>query len=367
MGAGAAKPVGDNGQTTTTANSVAHYKKFDQLLNPENVLDLYTKGKELGSGNMATVYEYTHKLTGKHYAAKVVLKRTLDKSSDFTNELEILGHLKGHPHILKLEDVFEDSKSYHLITDLVSGGELFDRICNAGVYNEQIAKDMCLPILKAIHFCHQNNVVHRDIKPENLLLLDNSENSPLKIADFGVATWNNNLAAENYPKCGTPEYMAPEMYTGQQYGLKVDVWAMGCVVFIMLCGWHPFQDTADQKRQTNCIIQGDLQDLNDEPISDMAKDFIRRMLTVDQNKRWTLEQLMGHSWITSGTLATSVNLHEQQGKIKKYLANRRFRKAAFAVMAVNRVKFLTLARKKAPKEDTEKKPLDEEEDVQNII
>ena len=78
-------------------------------------------------------------------------------------------------------------------------------------------------------------------------------------------------------------------------------------------------------------------------------------------------QLMGHSWITSGTLATSVNLQEQQGKIKKYLANRRFRKAAFAVMAVNRVKFLTLARKKAPKEDTEKKPLDEEEDVQNII
>ena len=102
MGAGAAKPAGENGQTTGS-NGVANYKKFEELLNPENVMDLYTAGKELGSGNMATVYEYTHKLTGKHYAAKVVLKRTLDKSSDFTNELEILGHLKGHPHILELE------------------------------------------------------------------------------------------------------------------------------------------------------------------------------------------------------------------------------------------------------------------------
>jgi len=312
---------------------------------------------------MATVYEYTHKQTGKKYAAKVVLKKTLTKASEFTNELEILAHLKGHPHILKLEDVFEDSSSYHLITDLVSGGELFDRVCNAGCYTEQTAKDMCLPILKAIQFCHQNQIVHRDIKPENLLLLDDSENSPLKIADFGVATWKHKLVEEKFPECGTPEYMAPEMFTKKKYDLKVDVWAMGCVVFIMLCGWHPFQDPDSEADQRAAILEGDLSELEEEPISDLAKDFIKRMLTVDESQRWSLEQLMGHPWITSGKLAQDYNLNKQQEKIKKYLA-KRFRKVAFAVIAVNRAKMLTLGNLKKLKQQrqTPDKPAEETPD-----
>lgn len=349
MGSGSSKPASNDGtQNEETSTKRKRYKTFDELVNHADCMEIYEKGKALGSGNMATVYQYTHKATGKDYAAKVVLKKTLDKVTDFTNELEILGHLKGHPHILRLEDVFEDAKSYHLITDLVSGGELFDRICDAGTYTEQTAKDMCLPILNAIHFCHQNDIVHRDIKPENLLLLDHSPDSPLKIADFGVATWQNSLIAENYPQCGTPEYMAPEMFTSNKYGLKVDVWAMGCCVFIMLCGWHPFQDTSNTAAQKEAIINGDLSELANEPISDLAKDFISRMLTVDPAERWSLEQLMRHDWIKSA--AATVNLQKQQQKIKKYQANRRFRKVAFAVMAVNRAKFLTLSRKKKRKE-----------------
>lgn len=351
MGSGTSKPA-SSGETETSSEAPAgrkRYKTFAELVNHSDCMEIYTKGKELGSGNMATVYEYTHKTTGKAYAAKVVLKRTLDKVTDFTNELEILGHLKGHPHILELEDVFEDEKSYHLITDLVSGGELFDRICDAGTYTEQTAKDMILPMLNAIHFCHQNDIVHRDIKPENLLLLDSSPDSPLKIADFGVATWENSLIAENYPKCGTPEYMAPEMFKGGKYDLKVDVWAMGCCVFIMLCGWHPFQDTQDLRAQQQAIITGDLSDLEQEPISNLAKDFIRRMLTVDPERRWSLKELMSHDWIRDST-AGNTNLRVQQQKIKKYQANRRFRKVAFAVMAVNRAKLFGLSRKKKRKE-----------------
>jgi len=336
MGGGSSSPVVE----------IKKYKTFAELVNPEDVFKLYERGKVLGSGNMATVYQYTHKATGKKFAAKVVLKKTLNKASEFTNELEILAHLKGHQHILSLEDVFEDKKSFHLITDLVSGGELFDRICNAGTYTEQTARDMCLPILKAIHFCHENSIVHRDIKPENLLLLDNSANSPLKIADFGVATWKHKLVEEKFPQCGTPEYMAPEMFTKSKYGLKVDVWAMGCVVFIMLCGWHPFQNPDSEEEQKKAILEGDLSELDEEPISDLAKDFIKKMLTVEESKRWSLQQLMGHPWITREKSAQNYNLQNSQQKIKKYLANRRFRKVAFAVIAVNRAKSLTLKFKK---------------------
>merc|ERR1712134_69272 len=113
----------------------------------------------------------------------------------------------------------------------------------------------------------------------------------------------------------------------------------------MLCGWHPFQDTSDTNAQKQAIISGDLSELDGEPISKLAKDFIRRMLTVDPATRWSLEELMSHDWIRDSTAAGNSNLHAQQQKIKKYQANRRFRKVAFAVMAVNRAKFLTFRNK----------------------
>jgi len=335
MGGGNSKKRNQNGNEAQSNPG----PKYRDIVSKSKIEDCYLAGKQLGAGNMATVYLYTRKHDNKQFAAKIVEKSTLGNPKEFTNELEILAYLKGHSHILELEDVFEDNKKYYLITDLVMGGELFDRICECGQYTEGMAKNMIVPMLQAIQFIHEKQIVHRDIKPENLLLMNKTPDAPLKIADFGVACWLNELALgpNKYLKCGTPEYMAPEMYAGTTapYGIAVDIWAMGCVVFIMLCGWHPFQDQDSFQKQREAILMDNLSGLETEEISPQAKDFIRKMLIKNPNQRATIPQILKHPWLADASSNNHV-LASQQEKLKKYQHLRRLRKVSFAVLAATR-------------------------------
>jgi serine/threonine protein kinase len=319
--------AGGNGAGTGGGETggTIRYRTYKELLNRGNIFDHYTKGEILGSGNMASVYRYTRKKDGVQLAAKVVKKSTLTEMSDFTNELEILAECGGHKHILDLHDIYEDADNFYLLTDLLEGGELFDRICEMGVYTEAIAKDIVRPILDALRHVHSKQVLHRDVKPENLLLMTTAKDANLKIADFGVAAWLPDLAKNLYPKCGTPEYLAPEMYGPKNcpYGKPVDVWALGCVVFIMLCGWHPFQVPDNLREQKARIIKGDVSELDEEDISDEAKDLIRKMLHVNPEKRWTIEQLSRHPWIVDpATAAHAKPLAGAQAKLKSFISQR---------------------------------------------
>lgn len=306
------------------------FRTYKQLLNPGNIFDHFTKGELLGSGNTASVFRYTSKSdTEKEFAAKVVEKKSLTDLTEFTNEPEILAACGGHKHILVLHDIFEDKDNFYLLTDLLEGGELFDRILDMGVYTEQIAKDIIRPILDALRHIHAKQVLHRDVKPENLLLMNGEKNALLKIADFGAAAWLPDLEKTKYPKCGTPEYLAPEMYGPRNcpYGKAVDVWALGCVIFIMLCGWHPFQMRDNLREQERQILKGDLTDLADEGITDDAKDIIKKMLEVDPMKRWSIEQLFEHPWIKApateeAASAQAVPLLRTQNKLKTFLSKR---------------------------------------------
>lgn len=305
------------------------FRTYKQLLNKGNIFDHYTKGELLGSGNMASVFRYTRISDGLQLAAKVVEKKSLTEMSEFTNELEILAACGGHKHILDLHDIFEDKDNFYLLTDLLEGGELFDRICEMGTYTEAIAKSIIRPILDALRHIHAKQVLHRDVKPENLLLMNLKADALLKIADFGVAAWLPDLKKAKYPKCGTPEYLAPEMYGPRHcpYGKPVDVWALGCVVFIMLCGWHPFQVPDNLRLQKSKILKGDLSELADEDVSDGAKDIIAKMLEVDPAKRWTIEQLFQHPWLKdpadeAAATAQSKPLVKTQKKLKSFVSQR---------------------------------------------
>lgn len=333
-GAAAVQASGEVGEGVT---GNIRYRTYRQLLNKGNIFDLYTKGELLGSGNMASVFRYTRKKDKVQLAAKVVEKKTLTEVTEFTNELEILAACGGHKHILDLHDIFEDEENFYLLTDLLEGGELFDRICDMGVYNEQIAKNIIRPILDALRHIHSKQVLHRDVKPENLLLMNSNEDALLKIADFGVAAWLPDLEKTKYPKCGTPEYLAPEMYgpRGCAYGKPVDVWALGCVIFIMLCGWHPFQMPDNLREQKQKILKGDLSELEDEDLTPDAKDIIRKMLEVDPEKRWTIEQLFNHPWIKdpadeAAASAQAKPLVKTQERIKSFL-NQRLRKVVLGM------------------------------------
>lgn len=324
----------NSGQATQAApaqesHGPIQFRTYKQLLNKGNIFDHYTKGELLGSGNMASVFRYTRISDGLQLAAKVVEKKSLTEMSEFTNELEILAACGGHKHILDLHDIFEDKDNFYLLTDLLEGGELFDRICEMGTYTEVIAKNIIRPILDALRHIHAKQVLHRDVKPENLLLMNLKPDALLKIADFGVAAWLPDLKKAKYPKCGTPEYLAPEMYGARhcEYGKPVDVWALGCVVFIMLCGWHPFQVPDNLRLQKSKILKGDLSELAEEDISDDAKDIIHKMLDVDPAKRWTIEQLFQHPWLKdpadeAAASAQQKPLVKTQKKLKSFLSQR---------------------------------------------
>jgi calcium/calmodulin-dependent protein kinase I len=146
-------------------------------------------------------------------------------------EVEILSQL-DHPNAVKLYEVFDMSDKLFLVMELLSGGELFDRIVEKESYNEREASDTIRPIVDAIRYCHSIGVIHRDLKPENLLYANDEEGAPLKITDFGVARFIQSFETAT-TACGSPHYIAPEVIIGHGYGCEVDYWSIGIIIYIM--------------------------------------------------------------------------------------------------------------------------------------
>lgn len=145
-------------------------------------------------------------------------------------EIEILSQL-DHPNILKIFEVFEEKDYIFLVLELLKGGELFDRIVEKDNYSEKEAADTVRPIVDAIRYCHKFGIIHRDLKPENLLYATEASTSIIKITDFGVARYVDNELATT--ACGTPNYVAPEIISGNGYSKEVDLWSIGVIMYIM--------------------------------------------------------------------------------------------------------------------------------------
>lgn len=254
--------------------------------------------KELGFGAWGHVYE-GHRIGGSHQptAIKVIQKRRLRHSEikSTENEVKIL-HQLNHPNIIKFFNMYEDEVNFYLCFEKLSGGELFDRISKKKSYTELEARNVCKAILSAIKYCHDLDVVHRDLKPENLLMLDEHDDTNVKLIDFGFAAEASGLTLEGL--LGTPIYMAPEIYRREKYGKPVDMWAFGVIVYVLLCGYAPFYH---EKKEAliNFIITGKFA-FHDEYWSNTsaeAKDFIRQLLEVDLDRRLTVDTAMIHPWV----------------------------------------------------------------------
>ncbi|PIO70310.1 kinase domain protein [Teladorsagia circumcincta] len=181
--------------------------------------------------------------------------------------------------------------------ELVTGGELFDRIVAKGSYTEKDASHLIRQVLHAVSFMHGNGVVHRDLKPENLLYYNQDEDSKIMVSDFGLSkTEDSGVMAT---ACGTPGYVAPEVLQQKPYGKAVDVWSIGVIAYILLCGYPPFYDESDANLFAQ-IIKGEYE--FDAPywdqISDSAKDFISHLMCCDPEQRFTCEQALEHPWRT---------------------------------------------------------------------
>uniref|UniRef100_A0A1I8IY04 Protein kinase domain-containing protein n=1 Tax=Macrostomum lignano TaxID=282301 RepID=A0A1I8IY04_9PLAT len=251
------------------------------------------------------------------------------REESLKNEIRVLKRLR-HPNIVQLYDVLEDKDQYYLVMELVTGGELFDRIVEKGSYTEKDASKLIKQVLLACDYMHEQGVVHRDLKPENLLYYSADDDSKIMISDFGLSKIDDSTDSKMATACGTPGYVAPEVLSVTDgkagYGRQVDCWAIGVIAYILLCGYPPFYDENDQElfaqiKEAKYEFDSPYWD----EISESAKDFIRHLMERDPASRFTCQQALQHPWIASNTALDRDIFASVSANIKKnFMARRRW-------------------------------------------
>lgn len=295
----------------------------------------YKLGKTLGTGSFATVKIGTKKDSGEKYAIKIINRANLEAEDEEALESEVkIMEKVSHPNIINLVEVFDSPKKFYMVMEMCRGGELFDRIVEKEKYTEYDAAIVIRSVASALAYCHSSDppIVHRDLKPENLLLMSDTDDSTVKIADFGLAKI---LDAETNMQtaCGTPGYVAPEILESESYTEKVDAWSLGVIAYILLCGFPPFYN--ENNAQLFQEIKAGMYDFPSpywDDVSQAAKDFIAKLLVVDPGKRMGCIDVMSDPWIQEmdpNAVAPDLNNRET---MRKFNARRKFQ------MAGNKVK-----------------------------
>uniref|UniRef100_A0A8K9VBM6 Calcium/calmodulin-dependent protein kinase 1Da n=1 Tax=Oncorhynchus mykiss TaxID=8022 RepID=A0A8K9VBM6_ONCMY len=309
----------------------------------DDIKKIFELKEILGTGAFSEVVLAQERSTGKMFAVKCIPKKALKgKESSIENEINVLRKIK-HENIVALEDIYESSNHLYLIMQLVSGGELFDRIVEKGFYTEKDASTLIRQVLDAVDYLHKLGIVHRDLKPENLLYFNPQDESKIMISDFGLSKMEGSGDVMS-TACGTPGYVAPEVLAQKPYSKAVDCWSIGVIAYILLCGYPPFYDENDSKLFEQ-ILKADYE--FDAPywddISDSAKDFIGSLMEKDPAKRFTCDQALRHPWI-AGDTALCKNIHESVSRqIRKNFAKSKWRQAFNATAVVRHMRRLQLS------------------------
>mmetsp|Transcript_24233 Transcript_24233/g.35608 ORF Transcript_24233/g.35608 Transcript_24233/m.35608 type:complete len:406 (-) Transcript_24233:84-1301(-) len=253
--------------------------------------------KPIGRGHYGTVRKCMDRETGEWFAIKSIKKSKIKDPNVVISEIEILTDM-NHPNVIKLVDVHEDLKFVHIITELCTGGELFERIVSkkGAKYTEKDAAKVLKSILEAVAYCHEEGITHRDLKPENFLFQTEAEDSPIKIIDFGLATQETGVLTS---RVGTAYYIAPEVLK-RRYTQSCDIWSVGVIAYILLCGYPPFHgDTNKEIFRRLKIGKFDFPKKDWDDISFGAMHFVCYLLQQDPSKRPSAEQALDHEWIRS--------------------------------------------------------------------
>ncbi|TYJ57029.1 hypothetical protein B9479_002308 [Cryptococcus floricola] len=290
-------------------------------------LEEYRLVEKMGDGAFSNVYKAVDRKSGIKVAVKVVRKYELNQSqrANILKEVQIMRGI-DHPGVVRLLKFFESDEHYFLVLELMEGGELFHQIVKLTYFSEALSRHVIVQVAEAIRYLHEERgVVHRDIKPENLLFEripiipsknpihrpydeekeDEGEFQPgigggeigrVKIADFGLSkiVWDE----QTMTPCGTVGYTAPEIVKDERYSKSVDMWALGCVLYTLLCGFPPFYDESINVL-TEKVARGYYTFLSPwwDDISHSAKDLISHLLCVDPAQRYTIDEFLAHPWI----------------------------------------------------------------------
>ncbi|XP_026912272.1 ribosomal protein S6 kinase alpha-2 isoform X1 [Leopardus geoffroyi] len=291
-----------------------------QQLHGNNVhfTDGYEIKEDIGVGSYSVCKRCVHKATEAEYAVKIIDKSKRDPSE----EIEILLRYGQHPNIITLKDVYDDGKFVYLVTELMRGGELLDRILRQRHFSEREASDVLCIITRTMDYLHSQGVVHRDLKPSNILYMDESGNpESIRICDFGFA---KQLRAENgllMTPCYTANFVAPEVLKRQGYDAACDIWSLGTLLYTMLAGFTPFANGPDDTPEEILARIGSgkyaLSGGNWDSVSDAAKDVVSKMLHVDPHQRLTAVQVLKHPWIVNREYLSQNQLSRQDAHLVK--------------------------------------------------
>eukprot|EP00873_Tetraselmis_striata_P041069 jgi/Tetstr1/461333/TSEL_006459.t1 len=373
-GEGSAASTGDGGASAALDDGgrAALQKQVTSKMKTKRVREVYKLGKTLGTGGFSVVKLAVDRTTGDEYACKVMalpppgaeLDDYSNTREDIIKEIEILCTME-HPSIIYLKEFYDENNKVYLITELLTGGELLDAVLARGSYTEEDARVCFGKLLSALGYLHEQKIAHRDLKLENLLLVDSSDITNIKLADFGLAKVSA-AQAQMQTVCGTPQYVAPEVINEEasdSYGVEVDMWSAGVVLFVLLGGYPPFYDESEPKLFA-AIQKGEFA-FDDEvwtDISDLAKDLIRKLIEVDPKKRLSARQALHHPWVTGPQAQVDLSGTRQnmENRMRKKLKAK-----VRSVIAANRMKLLAGAMGAGKMDDTVPEGNEEEEEEED--
>jgi calcium/calmodulin-dependent protein kinase I len=271
--------------------------------------EVYEFEEIIGEGTFSNVVRGVHNDTKTKYAIKIIDKSQVStEKQKWRIRNEIMLHKKcKHPYIAHFVEYYESDTDICIVMELCEGGELFNRIVEKGCFSEKDASRVMRQIVSAVQFLHGKGIVHRDIKPENLLYTNGSDESDIKLADFGLAKELETSSGRAMLKAslsGTPAYCAPERLNEEQESKAVDMWSLGCILYFLLFGVPPFYSQKEDEEECDDEIIGSVMAANitfpeGRAISDMAKDLLLRLLEKDPTKRITAEEVLAHPWLKS--------------------------------------------------------------------
>ncbi|KAK7286676.1 hypothetical protein RJT34_21844 [Clitoria ternatea] len=300
----------------------------------------YELGNEVGRGH----FGYTCSAKGKKgtfkghdVAVKVIPKSKMTTAiaiEDVRREVKILRALTGHKNLVQFYEAYEDEDNVYIVMELCKGGELLDKILSrGGKYSEEDARVVMIQILSVVAYCHLQGVVHRDLKPENFLYVSNDENSALKVIDFGLSDYVKPDERLN-DIVGSAYYVAPEVLH-RSYGTEADMWSIGVIAYILLCGSRPFW-ARTESGIFRAVLKAD-PSFDEAPwpsLSSDAIDFVKRLLNKDYRKRLTAAQALSHPWLANHCddikIPFDMIIHKL---VKAYICSSSLRKSALGALA----------------------------------
>jgi len=273
--------------------------------------DVYDLDDVISEGCYGTIFKVFHRSTNHIYAAKILSR--IDQKSDeiILKEVSLLRDLKDVPNVVQIIDFFVDDDYMYIVQDYAQGGDVIEELIERGAFNEIDACDLTYVLLQTIRTLQDDyKMVHRDIKPDNILLKNPNDYSSALLCDFGFATYlpkrKNDFLSR---RCGSVEYTAPEIIQSKKYREQVDMWSIGCTLFLLLTGDQAFEDETMTKTVANIVkCSYDIDHPKWDSISDEAKELIENLLVLDPNQRWTVNQALTCDWITQNIEQSAKNI-----------------------------------------------------------